>query len=91
MKIVINSYYGGFGLSEKAFARYNELSVKNYYYEYDIPRDDPVLVSVVEEFGADVNNKYSRLKIVEIPDGVAYTIEEHDGNEWIAEYHRTWR
>jgi hypothetical protein len=36
------------------------------------------------------NGSFSRLKIVEIPDGVEWTIQEFDGNEWVAEKHRTW-
>jgi hypothetical protein len=27
---------------------------------------------------------------VDIPDDVKWQIEEYDGNEWIAESHRTW-
>jgi len=30
------------------------------------------------------------LKIVDIPDGVEWEIEEYDGMEWVAEKHRTW-
>jgi hypothetical protein len=30
------------------------------------------------------------LKVVEIPDGVKWQIEEYDGSEWVAEKHRTW-
>jgi hypothetical protein len=29
--------------------------------------------------------------VVTIPDDVAWTIEEYDGNEWVAEVHRTWK
>ena len=32
----------------------------------------------------------AKLEIVEIPDGVDWTVEEYDGNEHIAESHRTW-
>ena len=32
----------------------------------------------------------STLKIIEIPDDVDWIIEEYDGNEWVAEKHRTW-
>ena len=32
----------------------------------------------------------SRLKVVEIPDGIEWQIEEYDGKEWVAETHRTW-
>lgn len=53
-------------------------------------RHDPVLIQVVEELGAEADGMYARLKVVEIPDGVEYVIEEYDGLEHIAEAHRTW-
>lgn len=56
----------------------------------EIPRDDPDLVKVVQELGSEANGKFSKLKIVEIPDGVNWYIEEYDGLEHIAEVHRTW-
>lgn len=134
MKIVINTCYGGFGLSEKAVLRYAELKALTVYpedkqdftiywlvpegkredqtnfhtqsfekrvasyarlveqtlNEYDIPRDDPALVQVVEEMGAVANGRYAVLAVVEIPDNVAWQIEEFDGLEHIAEEHRTW-
>ena len=37
-----------------------------------------------------MNDGYSELKVVEIPDDVEYDIQEYDGNEWVAEKHRTW-
>ena len=60
--------------------------------ERDIPRDDPALVQVIEELGADANTHYSEPKVIEIPDDVAWQIErhEHDGIEYVAEKHRTW-
>lgn len=58
---------------------------------YDIARNDPILVQVVEELGEKANSKYSSLKVVEIPDDVEWMIEEYDGTEWVAEKHRTWR
>jgi hypothetical protein len=54
-------------------------------------RTDPFLIQVVEELGKDANGGCAELAIVEIPDGTDYTIEEYDGNEHIAETHRTWR
>jgi len=39
----------------------------------------------------DVDGTYSDLKVVEIPDGVNWYIEEYDGLEHVAERHRTWR
>ena len=59
--------------------------------ECEIPRDDLTLVQVVEELGADASGRCSALEIVEIPDGVAWRIEEYDGYEHVAEKHRTWR
>lgn len=60
------------------------------YYRIDIDRNSPILIQVIKELGEDANGKCSKLKIVEIPDDVEFQIEEYDGNEWIAEKHRTW-
>lgn len=61
----------------------------------DGKRDHPLLVRVVEELGAGhrtgASGQYSHLRIVEVPDGVEWEISEYDGNERIAEVHRTWR
>lgn len=57
----------------------------------DFARDDADLVAVVEELGEKASGPLSRLKIVEIPDGVEWTIEEYDGSEWVAEVHQTWQ
>lgn len=53
-------------------------------------RADKVLVSVVEELGDKANGRCADLKVVEIPDGVEYEIDEYDGLEHVAEKHRTW-
>lgn len=93
IKIVINADYGGFGLSEAALEEYKNrkgITDENFYH-WDIPRDCPVLVAMIEEQGTGINGPYSYLKIVEIPEDVDWYIEENDGDEWIAERHRTWR
>jgi len=90
MKVVINTDFGGFGLSQKAFDRYNELTGKNVEYAFDITRDDPVLVQVVEELGQEANTRYNELKVVEIPNGISWYIHEYDGKEEIHETHRSW-
>lgn len=59
-------------------------------YDKDIPRDDEQLIQVIEEMGADAEDKYAALKIVEIPDDVEWEIDEYDGAEWVSEKHRTW-
>lgn len=53
-------------------------------------RGDPILVDVVERLGEEANTRHSKLKIVEIPDGVDFEIDEYDGMESIHERHRTW-
>jgi len=57
---------------------------------YDIPRNDPALVQAVEELGADADGDCAELKVVEIPDGVEFEIDEYDGMERIDEVHRSW-
>ena len=62
----------------------------DYFSPYQIGRDDPVLIRVVEEMGKSASGRCSSLRIVQIPDDVDYTIEEYDGIEWVAEKHRRW-
>ena len=56
-----------------------------------IPRDDPALVATVRRLGSKANGVHAKLKIVEVPPGIEWDIEDYDGNEWVAEKHRTWR
>jgi hypothetical protein len=111
MKVVINSDYGGFNLSDEAtelYAKYKGIGLRkeerdpgsvlgaDYYvgtewFNYrEIPRNDEELVRVVSELGEKANGFCASLKIVDIPVDVQWTIEEYDGNEWVAEKHRTW-
>jgi len=48
------------------------------------------LVKVVEELGDDANGQCAKLRIVEIPWGVNFEINEYDGMESIHEVHRSW-
>ena len=92
-KVVINNCYGGFGLSEKAVQRYQELSGKvvpfigddtdedmGFWDVSEIPRHDPALVQTVEELGQNANGESASLLVEEIP-GKRYLIEEYDGAE----------
>ena len=90
-QIVINACHGGFSLSETAELLYLELSGKSIAeYHWDVKRDDPMLVQVVLRLADAANTRYSKLKVVEIPDDVEWTVMEYDGAEWVAEAHRTW-
>lgn len=90
MKVVINSCFGGFGLSDAALARYNELSQQSLKHYSKIPRNDTNLVQVVEELGKKADTPYSELNIVDIPDDVKWDIHDYDGMEHVYEKHRTW-
>lgn len=100
MKVVINTCYGGFSISEEAFKLLNlkwlgygfinneTFNIKsNNPYEY---RTYTPLVNVVEQLGERANGKVAKLKIVEIPDNVDWYIDDYDGVESINEYHRSW-
>jgi hypothetical protein len=92
MKVVINTCFGGFGLSDTAIERYCELdgcSPLNFW-AGSLERNDPNLVRVVQELGVMADNCYSELKVVEVPDDVKWHIYEYDGLEHVAEDHRTW-
>ena len=65
---------------------YSELT----FFAGEISRSDPDLITVVQELGEKANDRFSKLKIVEIPDDVQWEIQEYDGWEHIAEKHRTW-
>ena len=69
---------------------YRELPDDWYFSERDIPRDDPDLIAVVRELGDEANGNHATLRVIEIPDDVEWEIEEYDGQEWVAERHRTW-
>ncbi len=98
MKIVINRCYGGFGLSPRAIALFRRIErVKpddeanhEYFCAFDIPRDHPTLIKIVEKLGEAAGDDGTKLKIVEVPDDVNWYIEEYDGLEHVAERHRAW-
>ena len=53
-------------------------------------RSCPVLIETVERMGSKAGRSLSKLRIVEIPDGVEFEINEYDGVESIHEVHQTW-
>lgn len=59
-------------------------------WDVDLPRTDPDLVACVELLGDKSWGRNAELKVIEVPDGVSWHIQEHDGKEWVAEDHRIW-
>lgn len=79
LEIVINTCYGGFGLSEEACKM---IGLENRF--EDIDRDDPRLVKAVRTLGEKANGFCAKLKIAEIPlEATDYFINEYDGMESI--------
>lgn len=75
MKFVLNKCYGGYGLSDWAE---EQMGCSEPY------RDDPELVSLVEQYPDKVSASCAELQIVEIPDNTTdYEIDEYDGFESI--------
>lgn len=93
-KVVINKCFGGFQIRRDVA---DEIGWKSVY--GDGPdkqnRINPKLISVLERMlanGEDINPDGSgtRLKIVEIPDGIDWYIDDYDGCEDVHEVHRIW-
>lgn len=53
-------------------------------------REDPVLIEVVEELGDRANSPFSKLVVVDIPDGMEYEIDEYDGVETLHQKVEKW-
>jgi hypothetical protein len=79
-KLVINTDYGGFSLSDKAIMLYGRLSGASevLYAGRDLRRDDPHLITVVETLGEAANGGVARLEIIEVPSDVRCRIVEPD-------------
>jgi hypothetical protein len=88
-KIVINKCWGGFGLNSQAMRMFNELGGTETC-DWDIKRDNPILVRVVEELHPWAGGDSSNLKVVEIPEGISWHIHDYDGMESVEEDHRSW-
>ena len=78
----------------KDFGDYVELSDDNsekYILELrGNHREDPVLIEVVEELGERADSPFSKLVVVDIPDGMEYEIDEYDGVETLHQKVEKW-
>lgn len=101
MKIAVNKCFGGFSVSE---AVYEELGIQwdgygfldndsfgiesDNYLEW---RSNPKLIEAIEKIGEDAaSGNLSDVRIIDIPDGVEFEIDEYDGIETVHETHRSW-
>ena len=103
--MTIDEYTGGRGIGKGVYEILNDVgdgfqtqAIESvlfkdgnvYMYEYS-NRHDQDLVAVVEEMGSKLASQQSaKLKVVEIPDGVDYAIDNYDGIESVHEQHRVW-
>lgn len=63
---------------------------KYSFYYGNIERIDSILIQVIKELKDKASGECARLRIVEIPDGVEWEIDDYDGQESVHEVHRIW-
>lgn len=137
MKVILNKWFGGFGVSQEAYELYaKKKGIELFAYKLDFKndkpiykktdmgssiftitftkdfgdhidlsndnfseyclnldeshREDPVLIEVVEELGERANSPFSKLVVVDIPDGMEYEIDDYDGVETLHEKVKKW-
>ena len=79
MKIVINTCYGGFSLSNEAVEFFG---VNSPY--ADIDRQNSLLIEKVEEDPDWISGTYARLRVIEIPEDITdFEIDNYDGLETV--------
>jgi hypothetical protein len=83
-KVVFNSCFGGFGLSEEAWDKLHELGVDQETSDWEISRHDPRLIEVVEALGKAASGMCAALTVAELK-GSRYIINEYDGSERVIE------
>ena len=94
VKIVINTRFGGLGLSflgEEKYLMRTGVYYNDRDWEFETSRTDPTLVAMVEEDSKLYSGRSADLRVVEVPADVDWYIVDYDGQEHVAEKHRTWR
>lgn len=85
-KVVINTCFGGFSLSEKAYEFLGLVWNKDYDYgiafSEEDKRDDPRLIECIEQLGHEADGYCANLEVVEYDDyNYDYSINDYDGLE----------
>ena len=94
VEIMINARYGGFGISKEGMEEYHKRCPGTDEIDYyDIARHDPVMIQIIKEMGAQVNDTYSHIKLKKIPSQYVrhYSIHEYDGMESVTIDYNTYK
>jgi hypothetical protein len=101
MKIAINKCWGGFSVSEEVFKGlgkewdgYGYLDNEAFgivHANYDQWRAEPTLIAAIEKVGVEkASGSLAKIRLVDIPDGIEFEINDYDGMESIHEVHSVW-
>lgn len=59
-------------------------------YSSSIDRTDERLIKTIEKLGKKASGMCGNIKVIDIPDGIEYEIDDYDGFETVREKHRSW-
>ena len=83
IKVALNSCYGGFDLSQRAYELLG-WEWRSFPPQEKSLRTDCRLIHVIEQLGtAAASGEHAQLRIEEVNDNLAWKIKEHDGKEKI--------
>lgn len=72
--------------TDEAMNKYHAEFKEKIFDEEKFERDDPVLIEIITEIGIEKSSGNNcRLKIIEIPDNIEWTINSNFGREWVCE------
>lgn len=96
-EIVVNRCFGGFSLSKKAAEwlglKWDGYGCYEYYRSSDNGRnhrDDAKLIACLKALKKEANGRFAALKIIKIPDGIDWYIDDYDGFECVRERGHCW-
>jgi hypothetical protein len=95
MFVMINAGFGGFRPNAEALEEYERRTGRTYEFQYETTwhhRTDRTMINVIRSQmkSLDFDPEKMRIRILEIPAHMKFTIMQYDGFEWIAEVHRVW-
>ena len=94
IEVMINECYGGFSVSNSAINEYRKrCPEKEAVCNYDVDRDDAVMIQIFKEMGERANGKHAQIKLQQIPARYArhYSIGEYDGLEHVVIHYNAYK